>query len=234
MKNPILIYINVSVMGCVNEVLKELISNIKESGIIEHCHSINFIVNGDKDLLVIEEIPKSNITYTGKDVSMCEFLTLDKIWKDSKGVEGNNDPIILYLHTKGVSRTSDNIKDWTRLLTYFNLIKWKDRVNELEEYDSTGINLLGNSEDFYSAPSYWGYTKFPLHYSGNFWWSKTSHISKLINPIEFAPNDNFFKWRIMCEMWICSYPKGKYNNAYNSKVDHYHTPYPKEVYITEK
>jgi hypothetical protein len=231
MNSPILIYVNVSIMGCVNEVLKELIDNIKESGIIEYCHSINFIVNGDKDILVIEDIPKSNIIYTGRDTSVCEFMTLDKIWKDSKDVvDNNNDLTILYLHTKGVSRTSDNIKDWTRLLTYFNVTKWQDRIEDLDPYDCTGINLSGSLDDLYSHPSDWGYTKTPVCYAGNFWWSKASHIAKLNNPIEWAPDKNFLRWRMMCEMWVCSYPTGKYNNAYHSIVDHYYNPYPKELY----
>jgi hypothetical protein len=235
MNRPILIYVNVSIMGCVNEVLKDLIDNIKESGIIEHCHSINFIVNGDKDILVIEDIPKSNIIYTGRDTSVCEFMTLDKIWKDSKdAVNNNNDLTILYLHTKGVSRTSDNIKDWTRLLTYFNVTKWEDRIEEIDSYDCTGINLSGSLDDLYSHPSDWGYTKTPVCYAGNFWWSKASHIAKLNNPIEWAPDKNFLRWRMMCEMWVCSYPTGRYNNAYHSVVDHYYNPYPKEIYEAKK
>jgi hypothetical protein len=31
-------------------------------------------------------------------------------------------------------------------------------------------------------------------------------------------------------MWVCSLENGKYNNAYTSTVDHYQSPYPKELY----
>lgn len=235
MKDPILVYMNVSVMGYVNDVLKELIIKIKESGIIDYCHSINFIVNGDRNLLELEELPKSNVLYTGNDISVCEFPTITKIWEDStNAINEGNDLTILYLHTKGSSRTSDNIKDWVDLLTYFNVTEWRKRVDELASHDCTGINLSGKLEDLYTNPSEWGYGKSPVCYSGNFWWSKASHISKLKNPTEWMPDGDFFKWRIMCEMWVCSLPEGNYNNVYSSNMDHYWNPYPKQLYIEEK
>jgi hypothetical protein len=70
----------------------------------------------------------------------------------------------------------------------------------------------------------------PLHYSGNFWWTKSTHIRKLVNPISWAPDSNYEMWRHMCEMWVCQLPNSKYNSAHNSNIDHYKNPYPKNLY----
>lgn len=94
----------------------------------------------------------------------------------------------------------------------------------------TGVNLSGNKNDINENPITWGYEKAPLHYSGNFWWSKSSHIRKLNSPIKWLPSDDYLKWRIMAEMWLCQI-EGNYKNAWSSNVNHYIEKYKKENYI---
>jgi len=221
------IYINVAVMGSVNEVLSNLLIRIKESGLYDNCDVINLIVNGDINQLTVDiENPKYRIINNYKDVSPQEFPTLDLIWRESQEEDFN----VLYIHTKGVSRNHPFIVDWTNFLSHFNINKWQDRLEELKENDCTGCNLRGNSDDVNFHPMYWGYGKAPKHYSGNFWWSKSSHIKKLCNPISWMPTEDFTRWRMMCEMWVCQLPDAKYYNAHTSTVDHYQSPYPKELY----
>lgn len=221
------VYINVAVMGSVNEVLTNLLNRIKDSGLYDNCDVINLIINGDINLLKVNlEDPKYKIWNEHKSITPQEFPTLDLIWKESQ----NDDYNILYLHTKGVSRNHPFITDWTNYLSYFNINRWQDRLNELNENDCTGVNLRGNQEDVKFHPMYWGYGKAPKHYSGNFWWSKSSHTKKLCNPISWMPTNEYQRWRMMCEMWVCQLPESKYYNAHTSDVDHYQSPYPKERY----
>jgi len=223
------IYINVAIFGNVNIILFDLLNKIDISGLYEKCNKIYLILNGDIEYLNIDLKKDKYVIYElNKDISKCEFPTLELIWKQSRLSDDN----ILYIHTKGVTRNNQTIKDWTELLSYFNIIKWKDRINELNSYDCTGINLYGNKDDIKQHPATWGYGKAPLHYSGNFWWSKASHIRKLPNPISWLPDTNYYQWRIMAEMWVCQIEDAKYYSAFSSNVDHYTSLYPKKLYQT--
>jgi hypothetical protein len=95
-----------------------------------------------------------------------------------------------YFHTKGVSRSIKDIQfhETRKNLDYFILEKHEICAYWLDNgYDAVGTAL----------------SLFPtLHFSGNFWWAKSSHIDNLpkeIRPTYYAP-----------EMYICSNPNGKY------------------------
>ena len=223
------IYINVTVMGTVNSVLDSLLKRIKESGLYENVEEIFLVINGDiNEIKVNLTDSKYTILNEYKDITKYEGPGLELLWKHS--VKSNEDFNILYLHTKGVSKPLKNIEEWTNYLSYFNINKWEDRVKDLESNDASGVNLGGNPEDIQSHPSWWGYGKAPVHYSGNFWWSKSSHIKKLPSPFLWCPDSDHARWRMMDEMWLCQIQTGKYHSAWHSNVNHYQENYPKELY----
>jgi hypothetical protein len=121
------------------------------------------------------------------------------------------DYYVYYFHTKGVSRPPFNddciFVKIRKNLNYFTLKKYKISIKLLEKYDAVGCSLFR-----YPKP----------HFSGNFWWSKKSHIIKLNNKI----GDGY----LAPEMYICSYPDGKYvslnNNTNNGEVNNL-------IYLTE-
>lgn len=224
------IYINIAMVGSVNQVLWDLLVKIKESGLYDKCNKIYLIFNGDRKHLAFNLVSeKYQIIDSNPDISKCEFPTLEYIWSDCQN--STEDFYVLYLHTKGVTKPhSQNVKDWTNYLSYFNINKWSDRLKELEENDCTGVNFCGNPDDLNEHPATWGYGKAPQCYAGNFWWSKSSHIKKLPNPVKWAPDSNLLRWRMMCEMWLCQIKGSKYFNAFSSNVDHYMSPYPSHLY----
>ena len=224
------IYINIAMIGSVNQVLWDLLLRIKQSGLYDSCDKIFLVFNGDRNLLSFKLVSEKYVIIdSNSDVSKCEFPTLDLIWNDCKN--SDEEFYVLYLHTKGVSKPGfQNVVDWVNYLSYFNINKWNDRISDLELNDCSGVNFFGNPNDINEHPSTWGYGKAPQHYSGNFWWSKSSHIKKLPNPINWLPDQNYFRWRVMAEMWLCQLNDGKYYNAFSSDVDHYMTPYPKNLY----
>ena len=113
-----------------------------------------------------------------------------------------------YIHSKSVSRTGKNYDDWRYICDYFTIEKWKLNILLLEYYDCIGINLR-----FYPK----------IHYSGNFWWSKSTHINMLNNI-----DDSY----LSPEMYVCSKKNTKYANLFSSNTRHDITNYSKKKYIT--
>jgi hypothetical protein len=224
---PVKIYINVAVINHVNYILDNILIKIQESGLQDFCQEINLIVNGDLNALFYKKNDKIKVFHKNTDISHCEFPTLQHLYEDSQKSEFK----VLYLHTKGVTRYNKPIQDLIDYLIYFNITKFKDRYTELDDFDCTGVNFWGNPDDILQHPSTWGYGKVPQHYGGNFWWSNSTHISKLPSPYSWLPDSNYLRWRMMAEMWLCQIRDGKYNNAWSSEVDHYMTEYPKQLYV---
>jgi hypothetical protein len=114
---------------------------------------------------------------------------------------------VLYSHTKGVSSKhihpdmdikEDYILSWRKIMEYFTKERWEDAIKNLEENDAVGC--------FYD---YWKGAYFSFSYfSGNFWWSKSSHI-KTLSDIKKNP-DNWMS----CELFISTRPDGKYFSLY--------------------
>jgi len=140
-----------------------------------------------------------------------EWTTLDLIRKDAEKF-GDSD-YILYIHTKGASKQSDNryenIISWRHLMNYFNIQKVKNvfKLFEKTEFNTYGVLLRG------------------YFYSGNFWWAKGSYLktinleTKRLNrfaaEMEFIQSGNDWK------------PYSPYNNESN---DDYGTYFKKEDY----
>lgn len=223
------VYINVAVTGSVNRVLNELLSSIDKSGLYDFSNKIFLVINGDKSQLDFQMRDKYVIWNPNNDISHCEFPTLDLIWFHCQKEDNLN---VVYLHTKGITKPNHaGVIDWTEYLTYFNVDRWAYMLTALGENDVVGVNFGGNRDDLNEHPSTWGYGKAPLHFSGNFWWSKSSHIRTLTNPYQFIPDNNYMRYRVACEMWVCSNGDGKYLGVWHSNVNHYSELYPRDRYV---
>ena len=122
---------------------------------------------------------------------------------------------MLYLHSKGVSKPDNPyIKDWTDYMLYFNVHLYEIAVPNLSYSDACGVNYQGN------------------HYSGNYWWSKSSYIRKLSK----SPAPDQANW-VAPETWLTSLGRRekpvehcKIVNLWRSGVSHYKNPYPETNY----
>ena len=95
-----------------------------------------------------------------------EFVTLDLIEKDKEKF-GDSD-YILYLHTKGASKQDlENVISWRHLMNYFNIEKVKNvfKLFEKTEFNTYGVHYIELTNK--------------SHYSGNFWWAKSSYLKTL-------------------------------------------------------
>lgn len=112
-----------------------------------------------------------------------------------------------YIHSKSVTRNGQQYDDWRYICNYFTIVKWLINFELLKFYDCVGINLR-----FYPN----------IHFSGNFWWSKTDHIKKI---------DNINNEYLSPEMFICSKKNTNYISIHKSGIRHDVTVYEKKNYI---
>ncbi len=137
----------------------------------------------------------------------------------------NNNCKVLYFNNKGVTHDTQTTKSWREYMVHFNITKYKDAIEKLEDYDAYGVDL---------------HTHPYLHYSGNFWWSKSEHIKKLdittlyLDHFNNKNNINIgfpMHRRHNCEMLVTSYEGGNYYTAHESNTDFYLKEYDKNTYM---
>jgi hypothetical protein len=178
---------------------------IKISGLYDNITEIRCGVLGynyDPDLF---NDPKIVIRGTNIDIRLFEVYTINLLYEDAQKEDFN----FLYLHTKGVTRDPlhKSVYDWVNYLCYFNIYKFKKCVDFLKEYDTVGANLINEPV---------------THYSGNFWWSKSSYIRKLEKCVYYCFNSP--------EFWITEKKIGNYHSLWNANINHYMQEYPLHLY----
>jgi beta-1,4-mannosyl-glycoprotein beta-1,4-N-acetylglucosaminyltransferase len=147
------------------------------------------------------------------NTSLFEYPSLNLIKQISKD---NPDSYILYLHTKGITRYGEhlnNVNDWINMMLYFLVEKYDECINQLNQnYDTVGCN-------YHLATHY-----CPVHYSGNFWWSKSNYIDKL----HLLDETNVDK--AYAEFWLFKSNPKYYTIHSSGNVHHYFESYPMERY----
>jgi hypothetical protein len=127
----------------------------------------------------------------------------------------NIDDKICYIHTKGVTKDNECITEWRNYMFYFCCEMYKDRLENLNTFDTCGVDLRNTPVN---------------HYSGNFWWATAKHINSLCEPQNtFSPLSERHK----SEFWICS-GGGKHHSVHDCGINVYERHlhhYPRERYV---
>jgi hypothetical protein len=197
-----------------------IMSKMKESKLYDQVTELRISVLSDDDFQDDTRFndPKMIIVYKGKSEEY-ERPTLLHIKKQCT-IDPEN-TFYFYVHTKGLrhfyTEKEPYVMDWIKLMIYWNIERWSKAIEilSMEEYWTYGCNHTG------------------VHYSGNFWWSKASHIDRLSDSIPdyyTAPED----WVTML-YWGCDevpiHPE--YYSVFNSGLQgmgHYSEPYPEDKY----
>ena len=110
--------------------------------------------------------------------------------------------MVMYMHTKGLQHYYNSMKKHhgtplmstpgDKFMEYVCIDQWRECVKDLADNDAVGMNLF--KQPF-------------VHYSGNFWWSKGSHIVKLPDPMSDlenspAPQRPDLSARHQAEAWL--------------------------------
>ena len=194
-------------------VLDYIIDVINKTGFIDVVDNV-FINNIGLRIENKYQNDKYIVNNYSDNTQLFEYPSLNKV---KTVAENNPDSNILYLHTKGISHTNinkiKNIEDWTNMMLYFLVEKYAECINKLNEgFSTVGCNYIERNQ----------YTD-KKHFSGNFWWSKSTYINKL-----HVLNENTDS-RVYAEFWLFT-ENPCYYNIYSSNVDHYIYPYPMEIY----
>lgn len=142
-------------------------------------------------------------------------LMLLKEWCDSD----KQDTPILYFHTKGLSRSGYNVELWRLYMEYYNIDRWRHAVSALNNgWDCYGVNLRDDTEKLFGGTY--------LHYSGNFWWAKSSYVKTLEKDMLVGAN----RWH--GEFWIGTKGSRKTMfSAHDTDINHYKTEYKVNKFI---
>lgn len=179
-------------------VASEMHGRLLQSGLYDATDVINIVILGDKNQAdffidyVVNKHAKYKLRFHNHDISLFEWPTLSCIYEDCK--VSNND--VWYVHTKGTSncrldvplRIQRNIRSWRGVMCHQVIGRHqfcKDLLNK-------GVDATGAF-----------YQKGVNCFSGNFWWSKASHIRTLKEP-KGTRNE--------AELWICSNTQAKYES----------------------
>ena len=215
--SPIYLYYHVCCIGQWKPVMERMLFKLKNSGLYSILSEIRCTILGEPSNLSdpIFQDSKIKIRFHSSDISLYERQGLNMMIDDA-----NNEPdfIVLYMHSKGVRHLGhgdetfqQNVYQWCEYLSYFNIYNHITMLNELH----TGANAIGCNLQELGAP---------LHFSGNFWWSKSSHIKNLPKIVDTYYNTP--------EFWVASIP-GIYKCIWRSHINHYQTSYLPEQYVNK-
>lgn len=185
----IIAYYHILLINNWEEIVKSQVELINESGLIDEIEEIKIgCLGSDENMELLKTIlpDKYVIHYHSANIHEYEFATLRLIEQDAK----TEKPYYgLYFHTKGVSFPGNSGgKYWRDYMNYYNICLWKECQKKLRKgYDTCGVKLLTESD----------YPAYKLHYSGNFFWFKSSYIKKCKKIEQLNLKDRF-----QAEFWI--------------------------------
>lgn len=187
------------------EIITEQLDLLKKSNLYENAEQIHFCCYSEiKENIIqffslIKEFDdQKKCTIVIEPYNDNERLTLTYMQSFCKN---SSEKKVLYFHTKGVTsylnygeENFKNIRSWRKIMEYYVIENWQKCAELTINHDVIGI--------FYGK-NYVHNGLLPF-FSGNFWWSKVSHINK--TP-DMRDRDNW----LGCESLITSIPHIWYN-----------------------
>ena len=206
MSTPLVIYFHICCINDWRSICRKLFRRIQESGLYDRVSEIRIVLLGRylMDDAVFLTDPKVRIWFTSEDILLFENAILNRMRQDA----ASEDFRVLYIHSKGVKihppHEVAHIADWVSFMCHFLMDRHVECLQLLDTCDTVGVNLQLE----------------PWHYSGNFWWSKSSHIRTL------PPVPDHYHGP---EFWVTS-GKGIYGRLMQSGRHHYNDNYPESEY----
>lgn len=177
--------------GAYQSIIQEQLDAIEKSGLLEKTTELLcFICDFKMNVMKLFRPFKTKVKFITTTENLYERFALQNF---RYYIHHKDKPYYMYyLHTKGVSHPIEQkeFHERRRNLDYFILEKHELCLRFLHE----GYDVVGTALSLYPS----------LHFSGNFWWTKSSHLDRLPTEIRatyYAP-----------EMYICCHPNGNYKS----------------------
>lgn len=212
------------------EITRQQLEKIVKSGLI-NVAEIHFFTNFNplnyqwmKEKL--KDYPNVFFRYVDADPREWEISTLATLKDDCDNLQ--EECYIGYIHHKGIThygRPSEPFTiEWRQMLEYFIIEKWKYATDLLDTYEIAGVN----------------WTEFPWpHFSGNFWWARSSYIKKLpklrrpreigYDKSQFGDYTQNWPYQYDAEVWSAM-SSPNFFNLHTSIKNHYIQGYPESLY----
>lgn len=210
----IVIFIHVCWTNNGADILKDQLLMLQQSRMYSFIHTIYIGIVGLKqdNLSLLEKIDiKIKILYQIEKIYYYELKTIQeiKLYCDQQFYK-DEESYVLYIHTKGVRQAGNNevIESWRKMMEYYLIEQGIYCINNLKYVDTIGNNIINDCCD--QKDICYVHPKHCYHFSGNFWWSKSSYIHKLpllhINEklLQQHYSENNLNYRFQAENWILS------------------------------
>lgn len=206
-------FMHVATHGPWRAVVDELFDAMKSSGLHAKMDRLHLTILGSEPFEPADD--KVSVIHRSPDFLEYEFPTLSRLHQFC----ASNDASIFYVHTKGVFRTSEAVDDWRRYMTHFVITRHQDCLDALADHDVCGVN--------------WHTSPWP-HFSGNFWWARSSYIRTLpaVDSLPFEKLVGDHEPRHNCERWIGVSPAVRVKCFFESGLKHYTQRFPAERYVS--
>ena len=195
------VYLHVCCINNWKEITTKLFTALRESGLHDAMTRLrcNLLTTNpeDADWFTAWGDEKLELLGINSCLEHYETPTLCRLHEHAQ----QEDAYFLYLHTKGVKHRGEfpSITDWVEYLTYFMVYRHETCRAALATYDTVGVNLHRSEHT--------------THYSGNFWWSKSSYL-RTLEPCVYVDY-----WSP--EFWITCKNQGNYLSLWDSHINHY-------------
>ena len=208
--------------------VKRQVENLKNDGLLDATQRlfVSCISKNDSDIDELRRIigsEKMEVVSFTDDARRYEYPALEKVL----GVCRENDCLVYYFHTKGISyqcvNTSDrlflgfqaNIEAWREMLEYFVFAKWR-----------VAVNTLNDSYDLYGCYR-WPPRDYKM-FSGNFWWINSDYGKRLPDFDEAVIETN----RFYSEVWPMSHD-GRVFSPFETIADLYFVRMRRSIYASQ-
>jgi hypothetical protein len=216
---PTYVYYHIAQIGNWVEVVCDQVKALQDSGLYGFADKILF---GTLGSFPIDLPSKFEMLFHHPDVQLYEFPTLNALREHALREDFN----VLYMHTKGVAfeekgNTVAIVTYWRKYLEHFCIGKWVECLQALEEFDASGCEFYGP-----------GLNVDP-HFSGNFWWAKSSYLRTLPRVEDIlVSKEHSDPPRMKAEFWVGSNHEIRVKELFHHGLDAYCVEIRPEIYTT--
>lgn len=162
---PTYIFFHICTIKNWTSIVTEQLEALKISGLLDKTTNMFVGYNGPDSKSLLEQyfLNEPKVTLLDSDVSLqneCSTINLMTQFAKTLDIESN----LLYIHTKGVTEKNDIQHAWRRYMMKFVVTLHHTCTELLEEFYTVGSILI---------------EKPKAHYSGNFFWTRSSYMKKL-------------------------------------------------------